>query len=94
MDTALQDAVTVQMAAEAESPEYMTSLRSALEAAASEAGSGVSGDSVALARCIPCIPHLVANWLYTSHMCGKIVMPVQLVALHVAGAMESSLRLR
>ena len=47
----LQDAVAVQMAAEAESPEYMTTLRAALEAAASEAGSGVSGDSTALARC-------------------------------------------
>lgn len=44
-----QDAVAVQMAAEAESPEYMTSLRSALDAANSEAGSGVSGDSIALA---------------------------------------------
>lgn len=41
----------MQQAAEAESPEYMTSLRAALEAAASEAGSGVSGDSIALTRC-------------------------------------------
>ena len=37
-------------AAEAESPEYMTSLRAALEPAPSEAGSGASGESSSMSR--------------------------------------------
>ena len=42
--------MAVQMAAEGETPDYMTTLRAALEAANSEAGSGISGDSVAQGR--------------------------------------------
>ena len=87
----------MQMAAEAESPEYMTTLRAALEAAASEAGSGVSGDSTALARChsSQLVTHAIMPFVKIAEIAACAISveglePSHNDALHRVGAAETT----